>query len=128
MGSWGYCTDPSVLSLVWWWDHSTRLDFEAKLWLDFLCAQLMSSKNDQRLTNESTILIAYLMNGIHINYCEVVAVQMKWKAQKSSLSMSFPILIRKLCAQAGIYYFPSVVSSLTVRIIDLDRKKWCWSS
>lgn len=42
------------------------LKFEAKLWLELVCARIMPFKNDQRIHNEAVILIACLMTGIRI--------------------------------------------------------------
>lgn len=40
------------------------LNFEDKIWLDFICTRLMSFKNDQRVPIEVVILIVCLMSNI----------------------------------------------------------------
>lgn len=44
------------------------LKFKAKLCLEFVCAQIIPSKNDQMVHNEADIFISFLMTGVHINY------------------------------------------------------------
>lgn len=46
--------------------------FEAKLSLEFVCAQLIPSKKYQRVHIKVAILISYLMTGVHIKYGEML--------------------------------------------------------
>lgn len=55
------------------------LKFEVKLWLEFVCAWIMPSKNDQRV-HEVALLIACLMMGVHINYEKILSVKIRRKS------------------------------------------------
>lgn len=62
----------------------------------------MQLKNDQQVPQEVAILISFLMTCIHINFGEIVVVQILRKACQNNHSMPLPVLISQLCDRAEI--------------------------
>lgn len=60
---------------------------------------------------------------MHINYGEILPTQIERKARQKTLSMPFPVLIRKLCAHAHVRFFSFDVALCTTRVIDVDRRR-----
>ncbi|MCD7463877.1 hypothetical protein HAX54_051624 [Datura stramonium] len=82
--------------LIYWHD----LKFEARMWLDLVFLRLIPSLNTSEVPIEVSILLAFIMNHVHINVGEIIADQFKRKAKKQATALPFPNLVCMLCIQA----------------------------
>ncbi|MCD7461797.1 hypothetical protein HAX54_047131 [Datura stramonium] len=72
--------------------HQHDLKFEARIWLDLVCSRIMPSLNISKVPIEVVILIACIMDHVHINVGEIIADQFKHKAKKQATALPFPSL------------------------------------
>ncbi|MCD9644611.1 hypothetical protein HAX54_032966 [Datura stramonium] len=68
------------------------LNFEARIWLDLVCSILMPSLNTSKVPIEVAILLACIMDHVHINVGEIIADQFKCKAKQQDTTFPFPTL------------------------------------
>ncbi|MCD9642484.1 hypothetical protein HAX54_029322, partial [Datura stramonium] len=57
--------------------HRRDLKFEARMRLEIVCARLIPSQNTTEVPIEVVILIACIMDHVHINVGEIIADQFK---------------------------------------------------
>ncbi|MCE3050667.1 hypothetical protein HAX54_047778, partial [Datura stramonium] len=104
--------------------HFHDLKFEARMWLDFVCARIISFKNTTHVPIEVAILVAFIMDQRHINVGEIIAEQFKRKARQQATSIPYPILISLLRLRANCPMFRPLDKTRRVEgVINLSTKK-----
>ncbi|MCD9639162.1 hypothetical protein HAX54_023519 [Datura stramonium] len=79
--------------------HHGDLKFEVHVWLDFVRASLIPSQNTTEIPIEVSILIACIMDNVHINVGELIADQFKRRAKQQATSLPYPCLISMSCVR-----------------------------
>ncbi|MCD7469339.1 hypothetical protein HAX54_008281 [Datura stramonium] len=77
--------------------HQHDLKFEARMWLDLVFSRLMPSLNTSEVPIEVSILLACIIDHVHINVGEIIADQFKRKAKQQATALPFPNLVCMLC-------------------------------
>lgn len=98
------------------------LSFEAKVWLDFIGSHIKPSKNDHLVPQEVVFLSLSNDKCPHQlwgYWHSTDSLEARWQ----NLSVPCLVLIKKLCDQVGIQYFPTDDSIPTRGVIDLDKKR-----
>ncbi|MCE0481749.1 hypothetical protein HAX54_039744 [Datura stramonium] len=85
--------------------HQRDLKFEARMWLDLVCARLIPSQNTIEVPIEVSILIICIMDHVHINIGDIIADQFKRRAKQQATSFPYPSLVSMLCG--GLHAFCS---------------------
>lgn len=93
------------------------------MWLDFVFALLLPSNNEQLVVQEVAIIIAYPMKYLHVNFREIIEVQIWWKARQHNDSTPFLDLISHLFDQGAIQYFNSDKTVPTGGVIDRETER-----
>ncbi|MCD9559250.1 hypothetical protein HAX54_017111 [Datura stramonium] len=100
------------------------LMFEALMWLDLVCTQLIPSKSTTYVAIEVAILTSCIMIRIHINVGEVISEQFLIKARDKATSLPFPILISQLSLRDGCPCFrPSNITCRVEEVFHLAAKR-----
>ncbi|MCD7457470.1 hypothetical protein HAX54_035156 [Datura stramonium] len=68
----------------------------------FVCPRLTPSKNDNEVTLVQAILIAHIMEEIHINVGDIIAMEIKDRARQAHTSLPFPVLVTNICRDTGV--------------------------
>ncbi|MCD7473170.1 hypothetical protein HAX54_014823 [Datura stramonium] len=69
--------------------HQHDIKFEAHMWLDLVCSRIMPSLNMSKVPIEVAILLACIMDHIHINVEKIIADQFKRKPSNKLLHCHF---------------------------------------
>ncbi|MCD7454902.1 hypothetical protein HAX54_026467 [Datura stramonium] len=69
--------------------------------IDLVCARLMPSQNTIEVPIEVAILIACIMDYVHINVGEIITDQFKRRAKQQATSLPYPSLVSKFQAVAA---------------------------
>ncbi|MCE3216544.1 hypothetical protein HAX54_006844, partial [Datura stramonium] len=64
--------------------HRYDLKFEARIWLDLVCAWITPSMNTTQVPIEVAILVDHIMDLTHLNIGEIIVDQLKKKAKKQA--------------------------------------------
>ncbi|MCE3052015.1 hypothetical protein HAX54_051414, partial [Datura stramonium] len=84
---------------------SCDLKFEARMWLDLVCARLIPSRNTSKVPIEVSILPSCIMDHLHINVGEIIVDRFKCKAMQQATTLPFPNLVSTLCMRAACPFF-----------------------
>ncbi|MCD7456274.1 hypothetical protein HAX54_031078 [Datura stramonium] len=85
--------------------HRRDLKFEARMWLDLVCARLIPSQNKTEVPIEVSILMSCIMDHVHINVGELTVEQFKQRDKQQGTSLSYPSHLSMLYVRAAIPLF-----------------------
>ncbi|MCD7467604.1 hypothetical protein HAX54_005133 [Datura stramonium] len=71
------------------------------MWLDLICLRLIPSRNALKVPIEVSILLACIMDHVHINGGEIIADQFKQRAKQQATTLSFPNMVSQQCDYIG---------------------------
>ncbi|MCD9561523.1 hypothetical protein HAX54_020685 [Datura stramonium] len=70
------------------------------MWLDLVYSRLIPSRNTSKVPIEFSILLACIIDHVHINMGEIIADQFKRKAKQQATTLSFPNLTNSVITLA----------------------------
>jgi hypothetical protein len=83
-----------------------HLSFRAKFWWLIIRSWIRPTRADNVITLERAVLLASVLAGYDIDWAQVIADHLHEAAFHFSTSLPFPVMIHRLCREAGIEVDP----------------------
>ncbi|MCE5165658.1 hypothetical protein HAX54_011387 [Datura stramonium] len=84
--------------------------------------ELTPLKNDNEVSLARAILIACIMEGIHISVEDIISIEMKDRARQAHTSLPFLVLVMNLCRAAGVPKIERIDKNiLSNQVIDITK-------
>lgn len=100
------------------------LKLQAKFWWSMLICRIWPTKSDNALTIDRAVVLAAIMEKMHIDIGRLLAVDMKDRALQTATSLPFPCLITALCNQAGVPALPREDNYIQAKqVVDITKMR-----